>query len=403
MGQISAGRAVTSWHPGELLKYFRENCLIYLISLCYYGQQLPPGGERLLMKTIKSLALILGTSFLLTALSVSSGNCLNAAGPAPTMGMPPGQAFPAPGPGVPLDHGIPAGAGIPSGPGVPPGVGLPPGAGPMLEPVPLPGIDPMLLSPSPECGPFGRDWKINVEAGGRVFYQLQSLKIRNGIGPDLDFVDSLKFSRGLLLGEAYAALRLPPWFALTYTFRFPREDTGSGTLPASLRVSDTLFLPGDPILIKSTSTAHRWEGEFFLPLGCHFRGGVYVLGDLLIERWDVDSTVLINDVPTPVSVFKTYSEFYPGLGGTAEFAPTPVLFIKGKAAYLFSQENLGGVYLDGEVRFFPDFNKCDMMDPGPFRPYIGAGFRYKFLQWIREDQKFEAQTFGPYGSIGFVF
>ncbi len=325
------------------------------------------------MNRIKEFALILGTSSLLLVLSFSLGNCWNTPGPA-MMGMPPGQEF-SPGP--------PPGLMGPPGPGIPPG------------PVPMLGPDPLHVSPP--CGPLS-DLSINVEGGVRAFYPTQNLKLIHETGPDLDFVEDLKFSRSFLTGEVYGALRLPPWLALTYTFRFPREDTGRGTLPTDLRIADVLFLAGDPIQIKSTTTVHRWEGELFVPFGCNFRAGPYVLGVLLVERLDVDA--LVDDAT--VTAFKTYTEFFPGVGGTAEFAPSHNFFIKGKAAYLFAQ-NLGGAYVDGEARFFPEFNRCGPLEGHSFRPYLGVGYRLRSAQFWREDQKLEHLTHGPYGSLGVVF
>jgi hypothetical protein len=162
-------------------------------------------------------------------------------------------------------------------------------------------------------------------------------------------------------------------------------------------LGDVTFPAGDQVQVQSNTTLHRFEGELFIPIGCNFRGGLYVVGDLLVE-W-----LKVEDVQR-LSAQKTYTEFFPGVGGTAEFAPSHNFFIKGKAAYLFNQ-SLGGVYVDGEARFFPEFNKCGPPDTNSFRPYVGVGYRLRSTQWWREENthKYEWVTHGPYASVGVVF
>ena len=76
--------------------------------------------------------------------------------------------------------------------------------------------------------------------------------------------------------------------AVTYTFLIPRDDEGHGILPANLIVDNTLFIAGNPVAIKTTTSRHRWEGEYYAILGCNYRAGGLLFGELLIERLRVE-------------------------------------------------------------------------------------------------------------------
>jgi hypothetical protein len=219
----------------------------------------------------------------------------------------------------------------------------------------------------------------------------------NDNAPDVDFIRDLHFSPGLLVGEIYGAFRMPPRLALSYTFMIPRVDDGWGILPVPLTIRDTVFPAGTQLATKSTFTLHRWEGEFFAATLDQFRVGPYLMGELLVDTMEVRGGGL--------SETTTFTEFLMGAGASGEFAPAYNVFVKGKAAYTFLQ-NQGGVYLDGEIRLFPDFDQ-DGLAGGPrgFKPYVGVGYRLRVSTWNSTGSytKTRLTSHGPYASVGVVF
>lgn len=317
------------------------------------------------MNSVKTVALMLGISSLVLLASLGPGNCFT---PPP----------------------------LPGGPGQGPFPGVAPGPMPGPFPGPGPGLSPFGVGDcgSQSCGPG-----LAIEVGGRAYYTTNNLKWRNDQGRDVDFIEDLHFSRNTLVGEIYGALRMPPWGALTYTFMFPRLDHGYGTLLEDLTIGQMLFPAGTQITAKIDRMIHRWEGEYFIPIGLTMRAGPYLLGELLIQKLTVDDGT--------VSESRTYQEFIMGVGGSAEFAPAYNFFIKGKAAYTFLH-NQSGVYADVEGRFFPDLASCGVQGmTGSFRPYLGAGYRLRYSTRTKEhsehNDRFELTIHGPYASVGVVF
>ena len=326
------------------------------------------------MNSLKTVALILGISSLMLLASLSPGNCFT---PPP----------------------LPMGTGQEAFPGLPPGPMPGPGPGPMPGPFPGPGpgLSPFGLG---DCGAQSCGPGLGIEVGGRAYYTTNIVKWKNDQGADVDFIEDLHFSRNTLLGEIYGALRMPPWGALSYTFTFPRLDNGHGTLLGDLVIGQTLFPAGTQITAKIERTIHRWEGEYFIPVGCSLRVGPYLMGELFVQKLTVDDGT--------VSESRTFQEFIMGVGGSAEFAPAYNFFLKGKAAYTFLQ-NQSGVFVDVEGRFFPDLASCGVQGmTGSLRPYLGAGYRLRQSTRFKEDDRennnrFELTIHGPYASVSVVF
>ena len=273
--------------------------------------------------------------------------------------------------------------GLPHGQSPAPGLGCPPPAcGPMSPP--------FLAGP---CMPVQDCKGINVEGGVRAFYTRNWAKLTRQIDGDVNFVKDLNFSENTLVGEVYGALRVAPTLALTYSFLIPREDHGWGTLPADLNVNGTIFTAGTQVTAKSTTSLHRFEGEYFLFVGPNYRAGGYLLGELWVERFSMESDVASDS--------KTRDEFLMGGGGSGEYAPSKGIFLKFKGAYTFLQKQTG-IYLDGQGRFFPELNTCG--GNVGFRPYVAAGYRYRAAEWvINEDTKFQTSIHGPYAEVGLIF
>lgn len=250
--------------------------------------------------------------------------------------------------------------------------------------------------PAPSCMPGGYGPGLGVEAGGRVYYTTNFAKIVVDQGRDLDVVRELNLSPNTVLWEIYAGVRFPPRFAFTYNFLIPREDNGHGILPINLRIGNTTFAAGTAVTLKSTTSRHRWEGEYFAFLGPQYRAGPYLMGELLVETLRVETST-VNDQ-------ELISEFLMGAGASAEFAPTPNIFLKGKAAYCFLQ-NQGGVYLDGEARLFPDLDNFgpSAMGRSSLRPYVGVGYFYRSYNWYKGSLTTTISFQGPYASLGIVF
>jgi hypothetical protein len=240
--------------------------------------------------------------------------------------------------------------------------------------------------------------KFSVEGGGRVLYTSNSIE-RTFRGQEIDLVRDLNFSQGTALGEVYAAVRLCPMLAATYTFMFPLEDRGNGLLPGDFRVGSTTFTIGERVAIKTTTTVHRWEGEVYPVIGCNYRLGGLLLGELLVHRIRLEAANVEDS--------ETFSKFLMGVGGVGEFAPASNVFARVKAAYMFLEDQ-NGIYLDGEGKFFPDFSTgCGpggSMASGA-RPYVGAGYRWRYSEWSKNDghSKLTVSIHGPYAEVGVIF
>jgi len=102
-----------------------------------------------------------------------------------------------------------------------------------VGPPPVCGPGPAPMMPCPPQQPFPR---FSYELGARAFYSTNEFKVKfDDNRADIDFIKDLNFARNLLLGEFYAALRLPPVFALTYSFSLPRPDSGYGVIVVERR------------------------------------------------------------------------------------------------------------------------------------------------------------------------
>jgi hypothetical protein len=239
----------------------------------------------------------------------------------------------------------------------------------------------------------------SLEGGARAFYTNNSVILnRDNQGGSLDFVRDLNFSQGTIVGEVYAAVRMSPKLAATYTFMIPRQDNGHGTLPIDVVVDNTTFIAGSQVAAKSVTTIHRWEGEAYPVFGCNYRLGGLLFGELIIQRFRM------NDAQQEDS--EEYSEFLMGVGGVAEYAPADNVFARVKAAYTFLG-NQNGVFVDGEGKFFPDLSSgCGTGGvPSGVKPYVGGGYRYRYSEWKRNESNdtLQATIHGPYAEVGVIF
>jgi len=247
----------------------------------------------------------------------------------------------------------------------------------------------------PRCGP-----RFRFEGGGRVYYSTNYARIVNDDAVDLDFIEDLNFPRNTLHGEVYGAFRIPPRLALTYTFTIPRVDRGFGALPIDMIVGETLFAAGTQVEALSTVSLHRWEAEYFFKVGCKFRAGPLLLGELFVTTLKLEAGAVDDQ--------EAYTEFIMGAGVTSEFAPAHNLFFKCKAAYTFLQ-NQGGVDVDGEAKFFPEFGRSGCNPYGSrkrMRPYVGMGYRYKAMTYHGQregNQRTRISSHGPFASLGVIF
>ncbi|MBM3300554.1 MAG: hypothetical protein FJY85_11425 [Deltaproteobacteria bacterium] len=137
-------------------------------------------------------------------------------------------------------------------------------------------------------------------------------------------------------------------------------------------------------------TVHRFEGELYPVVSNNYRVGGWLLGEILVQN------LRVRDVQTQSDSVST-SDFIMGVGGVAEISPGTNMFARLKGAYTFLQ-NQTGVYLEGEGKFFPQFD-------GGFRPYLGAGYRYRFMQWTLAEgnMKWNVYAHGPFAEFGIIF
>lgn len=270
-----------------------------------------------------------------------------------------------------------------------------PPMGGMAPPVPQGGGPcgpPMFMGP---CGPGNSCKTINVEGGARAWYTTNLFKLKNDNGNDIDLTKDLNLSCNTLIGEIYGAIRIPQVFALTYTFLIPRTDTGDGVLPGNITVNGTVFQEGGHVHSKLEVSRHRWEGEYFVSVGCNSRIAGLVMGELWVRNFRLENADASNNVSD--------TEFLMGVGGTVEYAPANGFFVKGKGVFKFLQDQTGW-YLEGSGRYFPELNQgCGGMDVA-LRPYGGVGFRWETSTWrINENVKFQTTFYGPFAEVGVVF
>lgn len=266
--------------------------------------------------------------------------------------------------------------------------GMPPfsqGAGPCGPP--------MLMGP---CAPANACKTINVEGGARLLYPTNEFRLKIDNGNDINLTKDLNFSCNTLVGEVYGAVRMPELGALTYTFLIPRTDDGNGVLPGDLTFNGRFYPAGTHVNAKFEVSRHRWEGEYFVSVGCNSRIAGLVMGELWVRNLELESP--------DASTNRWESTFLMGVGGTVEYAPANGLFIKGKGVFKFLQDQTGW-YLEGAGRYFPELNQgCGGMDIAGFRPYGGVGFRWETSNWrINENVKLQTTFYGPFAEVGVVF
>jgi len=267
-----------------------------------------------------------------------------------------------------------------------PGYGPPPGKPPMVGPSPY-SFGPPLCLPYRPCPAF------SFEGGGRGYYSGNTFIVNQDGSLGIDFIRDLHFSQYTLVAEVYAALRVAPSFAFTYTYMIPREDYGYGILPDNLTVGNTVFTVNTPVSAKSTTSLHKLEAEYFLSVGPQFRAGAYLLGEFWVEDFLMKSAQVQDS--------QQREEFLMGAGATGEFSPGSSIFVKFKGACTFLQKQ-AGLYLDAEGKFFPDMS--NPYGSSQLRPYISAGYRFRSSEWnLNEHRKVNASSQGPYLELGAIF
>lgn len=281
-------------------------------------------------------------------------------------------------------------------PSVPP-MGMP--MGQMGAPCPPVGCGPAPMPIMGPCFPGQSCTTLSVEGGGRLLYASNGsvkLTIQGAGGGTIDFVRDLNFSQSLLLGEVYAGVRISPTLAFTYTFMIPREDDGHGVLNAGITIDNTVFAAGTPVAVKSLTTVHRWEGEVYPIVGCNYRVGGLLLGELFVQRFRFTSGAASDS--------QVFNEFLMGVGGVAEVSPADGVYARVKGAYTFLQ-NHNGFYIDGEGKYFPEMKSGCGGVPSGVRPYVSAGYRFRYGEWTRNDGnlKLESTVHGPYVGAGVIF
>jgi hypothetical protein len=255
-----------------------------------------------------------------------------------------------------------------------------------------PFTQPFFMRP---CPPANQCRIFSFEGGGRGYYSGNSFRIIWNGGADIDFIRDLNFSQNTLVAEVYAALRLVPTLALTYTYMIPRIDDGNGVLPVNFAVGKTIFPAGTAVTVKSTTSLNRWEGEYFFVVGSNHRVGGLLLGELWVENLQMEGLDVrgLNQRDSQET-----QEFLMGAGGSGEYAPANGFFVKFKGAYTFLQKQ-NGWYFDCQGKFFPEFNCGAQM-----RLYLTGGYRYRSSEWLYNvDRKIQATTQGPYVELGVIF
>jgi hypothetical protein len=281
---------------------------------------------------------------------------------------------------------------------MPLGAPMDPSMGMMGPACPPPGCGPMPQFPMGPCMPTNDCNSFSLEGGARAYYPTLSTYLRNPNTGQTDLIRDLSFSPNYLLGEVYAALRVPPTFAFTYTFQIPRQDDGNGILPTNITVNGVQFLAGSHVAAQTLKSQHRFEGEYYFMNGCNYRVGPYVMGELFVHRLEMKDAL--------VSTTHSNTWFVMGVGASGEFAPSKNVFGRLKAAYTFLN-NQNGVYLDFEGKFFPEFmTSCGGGMKSTVKPYVGVGYRYRNALWqtnTSADLQIDTIVYGPHAEFGLIF
>lgn len=361
------------------------------------------------MKPYARLMFVIGILSLLAVFSATSASCWQApAGPAPGAFGPPIQDLMVQGPqgppmAAPPMAGPPmAGPPMAAPPVAGPPMGPPPGMGPCPPPTCGPG--PMSMCAPPSCGPT-----FTVEGGARATLAVCDIEYVQERSQRIYFQRDLNFKDVLTVGEIYAAVRIAPRIAFTYSFVLPTEDKDVGGIEGDLQIGNVVFGAGSLLTWKTTTSAHRWEGEYFFLTGCDYRLGVYGLGELIVSDLDFESAAAQSDVSNTF--------FLLGFGGSGEYAFSENVFLKAKGAYTFLEDTKYGVYAEVSGRMFPTldpgFQPEQACGSGGFlsgmRPYGEVGYRYRVIEWDLGNtpqgnkRTLFTQFHGPFAAIGAIF
>jgi len=272
----------------------------------------------------------------------------------------------------------------------PPAGPMAPGFGPPMGPPPV-GMRPMPFGMMP-CLPQRPCTKLSFEGGARGYYSGNTFVLHQDGSPGIDFIRDLNFSQYTLVAELYAALRVAPTMALTFSYMIPRVDNGHGILPDNITVGNTVFFQGQQVTAKATISLYKLEGEYFFAVGPQFRAGAYLLGEFWVRDFQMQNAQVRDS--------QQREEFLMGAGASGEFSPGSSVFVKVKGACTFLQ-NQTGLYLDAQGKFFPDM----MISYGSAaRPYVSGGYRFRSSEWvINEHRKVNASSQGPYVELGLIF
>ena len=240
------------------------------------------------------------------------------------------------------------------------------------------------------------------ELGTRLLYLNNEAKVKyDDTRADVDFIRDLNFSQSYLVGEVYGAIRFAPCFALTYTFRIPREDGGWGRLPSAFNFNGVVVPAGSTTNWKFTPYLIRQEAEYYFATGCNFRVGGILGGEVVIADTKLE---YIDPQGLAHSLKHTNAWGVPFIGGVGEYSPMNQVFLRFKGLYNVVPTKASGFTLDGEVRLFPEFGAGAYGGPSMFRAYVGAGYRYSTVNFAEsESAKYFLTQHGPYCELGLIF
>jgi hypothetical protein len=235
-----------------------------------------------------------------------------------------------------------------------------------------------------------------LEIGGRAFYSLNHFYLNDDTTGSIDFVEDLNHLADTVVAEIYGGIRLAPNFAFSYTYQFPRDDYGYGTLPLDLTVGDVTFVAGTQVTSKVTWQSHRWEAEWYPIVGCDYRVGPYFMADYWVTSLKLSDAQVQDE--------EYYQQFFIGAGGVAEYAAANMLFFKVKAAATFLNDSSGAL-VDGIARYAPNTGEPGCGDwLTSVRPFMGVGYRYRTAYTAYNDEiDYNFYVHGPYAELGLVF